>query len=90
MATFTLVTRTREEVVETAKVDEFAKASKDREKSEDKYLKNFAQGPCICYPINFGKKPVLALFDLSSKVNIVYPAFAKELNLPIRLTDIGV
>ena len=43
----------------------------------------------ICYPINFGKKSVSALFDSGSEVNAVHPAFAKELGLPIRPTDVG-
>ena len=51
---------------------------------------NFAQVLCICYIINFRKKSVLALFDLDSKVNVVYPIFAKQLGLPIRPTDVGV
>ena len=33
---------------------------------------------------------MLALLDLSSKVNAVYLAFAKKSGLPIRLTDVGV
>ena len=49
-----------------------------------------AQVSCICYPINFRKKSVSALFDSSSKVNAVHSAFAKELGLLIRPTDIGV
>ena len=48
-----------------------------------------AQISCICYPINFGKKSVSALLDSGSEVNAVHPAFAKELGLPIRLTDVG-
>ena len=51
---------------------------------------NLAQVPCIHYPINFGNKFVSALFDLSSEVNIVHLAFAKELGLPIRPTDVRV
>ena len=45
---------------------------------------------CIRYSINFRTKFVLALFDLSSKINAVYPTFAKELGLSIKLIDIGV
>ena len=43
----------------------------------------------IYYLINFGKKSVSALLDSGSEVNAVYPAFAKELGLPIRPTDVG-
>ena len=50
---------------------------------------NFVQVPCICYPINFGKKSVSVLFDLGSEVNTVHLAFAKELGLPIKPTDVG-
>ena len=41
----------------------------------------------ICYLINFREKSVLALFDLGSKLNAVYPTFAKELGLFIGITD---
>ena len=50
---------------------------------------NLARVPCIRYLINFGKKSVLALFDLGIEVNAVYLAFAKELGLLIRLIDVG-
>ena len=51
---------------------------------------NLARVPCICYPINFGKKSVSALLNSSSEVNAIYLAFAKELGLPIRPTDVRV
>ena len=50
---------------------------------------NLARVPCICYPINFGKKSVSALFDSGSEVNAVHLAFVKELGLLIRPTDVG-
>ena len=50
---------------------------------------NLVRVPCIHYLINFGKKSVSALLDSSSKVNTVHLAFAKELGLSIRPTDIG-
>ena len=49
-ATFTPVTETREETVETAKVVEFAKVSKDGIESEGEYL-NLVRVPYIRYPI---------------------------------------
>ena len=49
---------------------------------------NLARVLCIHYPINFRKKSMLVLFDWGSKVNAVYPTFAKELGLPIKLTDV--
>ena len=49
---------------------------------------NLARVPCIRYLINFGKKSVLALLDSGSEVNAIHPAFAKELGLPIRPTDV--
>ena len=49
---------------------------------------NLARVPCIRYPINFGKKSVSALLDLGSEVNAVHPAFAKELGLLIRPTNV--
>ena len=50
---------------------------------------NLVQVLCIRYPINFGKKSVLALFNSGSEVNAVHPAFAKELGLSIRAIDVG-
>ena len=50
---------------------------------------NLAQVPYIRNPVNIRKKSVLTLFDSGSKVNAVHPAFAKELGLPIRPTDVG-
>ena len=62
-----------------------------REKEVDQNLgANLARVLCIPYPINFGKKSVSALLDSGSEVNAVHPAFAKELGLPIRPTDVGV
>ena len=49
---------------------------------------NFARVPCIRYPINFGKKFVSVLLNSDSEVNAIHLAFAKELSLPIRLTDV--
>ena len=74
LATSTPVTVAREEVVENG----------------ENPRSNFAQIPCIRYPINFRKQSVLALLDLGSKVNTIYPTFVKELGLPIRLIDVGV
>ena len=51
---------------------------------------NLAQVLYIHYPINSGKKSVLALLDSGSKVNAIYLAFTKELGLPIRPTNIEV
>ena len=83
------VTRTREKAVETTKIAESAGASKNGEKSEGKYLKNLTQVSCIRYPINFEKKLLSSLLDSSSKFNAVHLAFAKELGLSIRPTDVG-
>ena len=93
-ATSIPVTGTREETVEsleamkTAKAVETAGIGKDGKKSKSKYPEDLARVPCIRYPINFGKKSVSALLDLGSKVNAVHPAFAKELGLPIKPTDV--
>ena len=72
-ATFTPVTETRKEVIETA---ETAGEGKDGEESKGEYP-NFARVPCIQYPITFRKKfvPILAFFDLGSEVNAIYPHF---------------
>ena len=50
---------------------------------------NLTRVPCICYSINFRKKSLSVLLDSGSEVNAVHPAFAKELDLPIRSTDVG-
>ena len=96
LATSTLVTEIREEMVETAEAIETIKAVKtagtDRNDKESKseYLENLAWFPCIQYPITFQKKsvPMVALLDLGSKVNAIHPIFTRELGLPIRPTDI--
>ena len=51
---------------------------------------NLTEVTCIQYAINFRKKFVLALFNLCSEVNALCPIFAKELDLLIRSTNIGV
>ena len=53
-------------------------------KSEIQSCTNFV----YLLPYQLQKKSVLALFDLSNKINTVYPTFAKELGLLIRPTDI--
>ena len=88
LATFTPVTKTRIEAVETGKMVEFDGANKNSKESEGKYPENLVQVLCIRYLINFGKKSVSVLFDLGSKVDVVYLAFVKELGLPIRLTSV--
>ena len=88
-ATSTPVTETREETVETAEAVEAAETGKDGGKSKGEYPDNLVRVLCIRYPINFGKQSVLALFDSSSEVNAAHPAFAKELGLPVRPTDVG-
>ena len=50
---------------------------------------NLTRDPCIHYPINFGKKSVLALLDSNSEINAIHQAFAMKLGLPIRPTDVG-
>ena len=46
---------------------------------------------CIHYPVEFkkDKTQVQALVDSGSEVNVMYPSFAKQLGLPIQLTDVG-
>ena len=51
---------------------------------------NLVKVLCIRYSINFRKNSVSTFFDLGSEINIVYLIFAKELSLPIRLTDVRV
>ena len=49
---------------------------------------NLAWISYILYSINLRKKSVSVLFHSGSKVNAVYLAVAKDLGLPIKLTDI--
>ena len=90
LATFTSVTGSREEMVETAEAVETTKVSEDGNKSEGE-CPNFIWVPCIWYPITFCKNsmPMSALLDSGSEVNAIYPIFARELGLPIRTTDVG-
>ena len=88
LVTSTPVTKIREEMVETAKAIETAGTGKDGRKIKSEYPENLAQVPCIYYSINFGKKSVLAFLDLGSQINAIYLAFAKELGLLIRPTDV--
>ena len=61
-----------------------------REKAVGENLgSNLAQVPYIYYPINFGKKSMLVLFDSGNEVNALHLAFSKKLGFPMRLTDIG-
>lgn len=58
---------------------------------KNKYLKtNFVQVLCIWYSITFQEKFVLALLYSRSEVNVPYPAFAKELDISIQPTNIGI
>ena len=49
--------------------------------------------PCIHYSVQFkkntNKAQVQALINSGSKVNAIYPTFAKQLGLSIRPTDVG-
>ena len=90
-ATSTSMTRTKEKTVKTAEPVRTAGDRKDGVESEGEYSENLAQVSCIRYSITFQKKsvPVLTLFDSGSKVNAIYPTFARELGLLIRSTDVG-
>ena len=88
------MTKIKEEAVEIANAIETASISKNGEESKgEKNLRlNLAQVPCIRYSISFQKKfvLVLALLDSSSRVNAIHLTFAKELDLPIRPTDVEI
>lgn len=81
--TSTLVTATREKVIETAEIADITKIVKttktskiDEDDERSEYLKiNFAQVLYIQYLITFWKKSVLTLLDLSNEVNTIYPTF---------------
>ena len=104
LPTFTLVTGTENKevktaktsksakMVETAKAVETTRAGKDGKQSKggENLRLNLVQIPCIWYSVTFQKKsmPVFTLLDLGSKVNAIYPNFAKELDLLIKPTDV--
>ena len=69
------VTETKEEAVETAEG-----VGKNSEESKDEYPKNLVQVLYIQYPITFWKKfvPVLPLFNLGSKVNVIHPTLPEN------------
>lgn len=71
----------------TDKTGENGENSKNEKKGEYPEI-NFIQVPYIWYPITFQEKSVLALFDLRTEVNAIYPTFAKELDLSIRPIDV--
>ena len=48
--------------------------------------------PCIYYPVQFRKDKgatIQALIDSGSEVNAMTPAYAKQLGLQVRRTDVG-
>ena len=47
---------------------------------------------CICYPVQFRKdksEDVLALLDFRSEVNVMTLAYATNLGLKVRVTNVG-
>ena len=90
LATSTPVTGTRAETIETAEAVGTAEVGENGDESEGE-CPNLARVPCIRYPITFRKKsvPVSALLDSGSEVNAIHPTFARELGLPIGITDVG-
>ncbi len=46
--------------------------------------------PCIRYPVTFKKNQIEALLDSGSEVNAMSQAFAQQLGLKIRKTNVGV
>lgn len=91
----TLLTVTREKTVETIETTLTAETTRaiiaGKNEKGGKYLgTNLAQVLYIYYLIFFQRKSVLAFFDSDNKVNAIYPAFAKEPILSIRLINVGV
>ena len=74
--------------LETSKTGEDDKNSKNRKKGENLGT-NLVWILCIWYSIIFQKQSVLVLLDLKNEVNAIHLNFARELSLPIRLTNIG-
>ena len=75
------------EIIEDIKIAGIGKDSKENKGGEN-LRSNLAQVLCIQYLINLRKKSVSTLFDSGSKINAVYPTFAKELGLLIRPIDV--
>ena len=82
LATFIPMIVVRKKMVENAKS---TRAGKDNEDGEYLII-NLAQVLYIECLITFWKKFMLALLNSDSKINSIYPTFAKELGLPISLT----
>lgn len=87
MTTFILITATRKKTAGNAGTNNSSENIKNRKKSKNLET-NLIQVPYIRYTITFREKFVFRLFDSENEVNAIYPIFAKELNLFIRLTDI--
>ena len=89
-ATSTLVTETKEEMVETAEAFGSAEVGKDSTESKDE-CPNFARVPCIRYPITFRKKSVSmsTLLDSGSEVNTIHSTLTWKLGLSVRPTNVG-
>ena len=93
LATSTLVTGIKEKAIETAKsvetveAIETAEVGKDSEESKDEYS-NLARVLCIRYSITIRKKSVLALLDSGIEINTIHSSLARELELPIRPTNV--
>ena len=87
LATFTPVIAATEEAFGDIEIKKTGKNGKNS-KNRDEDLTNLARVLYIQYPITSRKQFLLALLDSRGEVNAIYPTFAKELGLPIRLTDI--
>ena len=81
----TIETTVTVEIIENTDADKTGKNGKSGEYSGT----NLVQVLCIWYPITFQKKSVQALFNSSGEANAIYPIFAQELRLLIRLTNVG-
>lgn len=88
LATSTSVTIARKKAFKNIENDKHLGTTIKAGKNDKNLRTNFAQVLCIWYPIVFEKKFVLALFDLGSKVNIIYPTFINELELFVREIDV--
>lgn len=83
------VTITREKAFETAETIGDVEVDENGEGGECLAI-NLIQVLYIWYLITFWKKFVLILFNSGSKLNAIFPTFAQELKLCIRLIDVGV
>lgn len=51
---------------------------------------NLKYAPCIYYPVRFHKdrEDIKTLIDLSNKINVIHPVYAKKIGFSVKKIDI--